>query len=281
MAPSTPPVSSQLQVHSHLVGRLIGKGGSTIKELECLTGCRVQVSTADRRAEDSLIQISVYHIASAKSSEREVEEARCARAAQLLMDGSSLFEALAQASAELEAQKQLDTEADARREESEAVHRIRMEWPEFDIEDVRAAVSKAGVMFQDDAIEMLLNGFHAPRARPARTDQNQDPEPEDKSSKRGKHSKARKTENVTEQEEFPALPNQAPAQIACSTASTAIHLGCRVNRWSQKRISRGSAGSALLLASVAEFPVLPTQLQKQGKPRPVVQRYGMRTLQPF
>jgi len=268
MAPFPSTVSTQMQVPSHLVGRLIGKGGATIKELERLTGCRVQTSTAESKEEESMTRISVHSLFHAKPSEREREEARCARAAQLLMDGLSLPEALAQSDAELEAQTQLDKEADAEREECEVIHRIRMEWPEFDVQDVRSAVREVGVMFPDDAIEMLLNGYRAPCARP---------EPEEKKcSKPSQPGKACKKEKVVEHEEFPALPNTAPARTACSKT---IHLGCAGgNRWS--RVSGGPSGRTIAVSNVEDFPALPEQKQEQVRPRQVAQRCRGRTLRP-
>jgi len=175
MAPAVSSSNSELVLPASLIGRLIGRGGTTIQELERLSGCRVRVPrregssrSADgqlgpQEGEEELVSISVRSVASRTPADAEVCEGRCLRAAQLLcVEGLNLDAALAQADAEKQAQEQVEAANWKESQTKMAMRRILLNWPQFDDVDVREALREA-CDDEDEAVDMLLGGYRAPR----------------------------------------------------------------------------------------------------------------------
>lgn len=158
---------SQISLPTSSIGRLIGKCGATIKELEALTNCRVQIPRRDspeaaQASAEGVTAVSVYCKAAANSEVGKTLEERCLRAAHLLcVEGLTLADAFVQVDAEQQAQELLDQERRQKHEIDMAVQRIRMNWTEFDPEDVKAALSES-CNDEDAAIDLILNGYRAP-----------------------------------------------------------------------------------------------------------------------
>lgn len=159
---------SQISLPTNLIGRLIGKGGATIKELEALTNCRVQIprrqSVQDQDSNtEEVTSVSVRCVKNTGRPEiLKTHEHRCLRAAHLLcIEGLSLAQACAQADDEHKAQELLDEEHQQEQQIRMAVQRILMSWPEFEREDVRAALHDA-CNDEDAAIDLILGGYRKP-----------------------------------------------------------------------------------------------------------------------
>jgi len=172
MAPPVSSANSELVLPASLIGRLIGRGGATVQELEQWSRCRVRVlrrkvssRSADGQAgphegEEELVGISVR---SRTPADAEVCEGRCLRAAQLLcVEGLNLEAALAQADAEKQAQEQVEAANWKESQTKMAMRRILLNWPQFDDADVREALREA-CNDEDEAVDMLLGGYRAPR----------------------------------------------------------------------------------------------------------------------
>lgn len=286
--------SDRLAVPSRSVGRLMGQGGATIKELERLTACRVRATRRDSRSEaeaeaeaqETLTEI-VVRCVEAVSSRREAAAARCMRTVQLIcFDALTLTDALAQAEGELKVQQQLEADFLARAEEQQMVRRIRIDWPEFDEVDVLAAVQEAGVMFEDAAIDLLHEGYRAPVSRNRNAQQQQDNHNKDNQDNidnadsrnnrdnRGQRNKDKavrrnytNSHSCPEHEEFPALSGTSPA-LGGSTNS-AIHLG-RPGMWS-RRLAQNKTEPSAARSFEDEFPGLPVSV---SNPVPVRARAG-------
>ena len=259
-APSVPKVPSaptalnaprapcELMLPGRLAGRLIGRGGATIQELERETGCRVRASKCEGQTlegSEPLMSVAIRCVAACAAADLEVKTMRCLRAAQLLcLDGLSVSEALEQADQERKIQEHIETERWEQEQRSAAVRRILIGNREFDEENVRAALCEA-CDDEDLALDMLYGGFQATCNRPQH------------------HVEvvpaAEKAQVVTD--EFPALLKGTvtlatnPA-VACCTA------------WSRRSVSRRQATYA------EEFPCLPTPV-----PKPSVHR-SLRALKP-
>lgn len=153
-------MSSELSLPSSLVGRLIGKGGETVKELERLTGCRISIPRrSSRQAENDMVCIQIRCVSSKAQEEALRRETRCLRSAQLVsVEGLSVSKALAQADAERQAQELIE-EANVKEEQEKiAAQRISISWPEFAEADIRAAL-RTCCDDEDAAIDILLGGF--------------------------------------------------------------------------------------------------------------------------
>lgn len=231
---------------SHLVGRLIGRGGAIVQELEQATGCRVRTSAlvAETEQQDGerLTEVVISCTGARCERDREAAEARCCRAAQLLgLDGLSLADAVSQADAERDALERLEAARSRDLQLQSATRRIRIEWPEFAEEDVLAALAEAGNLDEDRAVDLLLQGFRAPVA------ELQQP--------------VREREKSIEREAFPALPSAAPQ-------SDTAHKSC--GRWARATRRPQARPSVSTLKSTEEFPNLPVAapLQVALAPRP-------------
>lgn len=245
MAPTPSDSTSSFVVASRLVGRLIGRGGATIQQLESHTDCRVRTSVcAEKNADgEALTSISVHAECPCPPAERVLREARCSRAAQFLCNESlSIRDALAQADRDALAQAEQECVEDARWEEEQdsiSMRRIQISFPEFDEDDVRSALREA---FDDEdlAIDMLHGGYRAPHQVYTRSKQAQ-----------------------VEIEEFPSLLR--PAASSCSNNLTA---------WSKRAAAatkRASAGGC-----AEEFPGLPAAAPAPRKIRPTQSRLRRR-----
>mmetsp|Transcript_128625 Transcript_128625/g.333473 ORF Transcript_128625/g.333473 Transcript_128625/m.333473 type:complete len:284 (+) Transcript_128625:77-928(+) len=218
MAPVASSADSKLVLPATLIGRLIGRGGATIRELERLTDCRIRIP---RRAESSctneqvgheqgegaLVSISVRSVAARAPTDVEISEGRCLRAAQLLcVESLDLEAALAQADAERQAQEDAEVVAWKENQESMAVRRIKLNCPEFDDADVRAALREA-CDDEDEAADLLLQGYRAPLAAAHPVPRPQSPKPESQPAER---------------EDFPSLLTN-PAAPARSSRGLALN----------------------------------------------------------
>eukprot|EP00747_Dinoflagellata_sp_TGD_P162007 gnl/TRDRNA2_/TRDRNA2_179139_c0_seq1.p1 gnl/TRDRNA2_/TRDRNA2_179139_c0~~gnl/TRDRNA2_/TRDRNA2_179139_c0_seq1.p1 ORF type:complete len:270 (+),score=36.89 gnl/TRDRNA2_/TRDRNA2_179139_c0_seq1:86-895(+) len=247
----------QLSVPTHLIGRLMGKGGATIQELTRCTGCRVHVpSRMSERVEhksdtgsrqDELSAICVRGICQSNREDHQTQEMYCIRVIQLLcLENLSLTEALARADAERVEQERVEAECYQEEQRSLCVKRIRMSCPEFGDEDIRAALREA-CDDEDVAMDMLFSGFRcqkAAQADVARTQQSQQ----------------------VEKEEFPALLPTAASLMSCSANSSST-------KWCKRSaaVGRSLAPCASVINSVEAFPALPA-------PTPRPQTRGLRPL---
>lgn len=220
----------KLSLPKHLMGRLIGKKGATIQELQRQTDCRVSCSS--KSEEEDVSQVLI------RGSSQE-KEARCARAAQLLCDGRTLEDALAQADAELEEQRRFEASEWERQQRDEAVHRIMIQWSEFEEHDIRAALSEE----RDDeekATDLLLSGYRAPCLQETAV-----PAVVDATSEILDRVEAATNDIAIVNENYPALPCRLPSSI------------CTGQSW-----ARTSKPCPSELTIENAFPDLPTPLQK-------------------
>jgi hypothetical protein len=225
----------QVAFPKHLVGRLIGKQGSTIQELQRRTDCRVSCGSKD--GDDEFSQVSIR-------GPSEAKESRCARAAQLLCEGQPLEGALAQADAELEEQCRFEDSQREQQRLKEAVHRIKIQWPEFEEQDIRAALTEE-CFDEEKAIDLMLTGFRAPCLQMGNLQRVIDaPVPV---GTRGKLGTTKKEETEVK-EDYPALSCRLPQQTCAGLA------------W-----SRTSKQHPSDLTNENVFPGLPTPQQKPRK----------------
>lgn len=248
-----PPCSGiTVEVPRRSVGRLIGERGARVQELERETGCRVRSSEGRAAAgideeERPLTRISVRCTSSGAVAAREAREARCVRAVQLLCleaASLSLAEALAQADAEREEYERLEMAHQEERQQDMAVRRILINWSDFDEEDVRAALQEA-CNGEDEAIDLLHSGFHAP------------PRPRAQLQRDSAAAMVKEAHSEVAQEDFPLLAGMAT--LHCDSGSW---VGAR--RSAQRR--GGPAPSPSELGSCEEFPGLPTRPRQAPLP---------------
>jgi len=233
------------------VGRLIGKAGATVRELESRTGCRVR-TTAQKLGQDSdeaMTEISIRATARGLGTVCEVAEARCWRVAQLLLeDGLSLEAALAQADEERKEHERLEAAREEEAHFESVVRRVRVGFPEFQAEDVRAALRES-CLNEDDAVDMLMMGYRAASLH------KQDLQPADSAA-----DSAARTVDTEEREEFPLLPT---VDTASTIPSRSKPCG---GKWCSAQPARRSATADL--SSADAFPALPAPCP----PRPAVRR---------
>lgn len=181
---------SQISLPTNSIGRLIGKGGATIKELETLTNCRVQIPRRQSvQGQDSNTEeVTSVSVRCVKNTGRpeilKTHEHRCLRVAHLLcIEGLSLAQACAQADDEHKAQELLDEEHQEEQQMRMAVQRILMSWPEFEREDVKAAMHEV-CNDEDAAVDLILGGYRnpctaepMPKSMSGSKRLNQDPQP--------------------------------------------------------------------------------------------------------
>lgn len=254
-------ISSELSLPSSLIGRLIGKGGETIQELEKLTECRISIPRRQSRlAADEKVCISIRCAGSRSQEETLKHETRCLRLVQLIcLEALSVAESLAQADAERQAQEMIDEEKIKKEQENLAVQRVWISWPEFAETDIRAAL-RTTCDDEDAAIDLLLDGFRAQpeprRCQASSTSVNHPPdeleEPREeyprlcstsalnvdnapKSFTLGRTSRnawVRKPEAKAMGEEFPSLPALKPL-AATSVVSSNCRAPARMNRFTR------------------------------------------------
>jgi len=238
-------------VPSKLVGRLIGKAGATVRELESRTSCRVR--TAEQKlgqaSDEAMTDIFIRSTAPGPDAAREAAEARCWRAAQLLLDERlSLEAALAQVDEECKEHERLE----AARHEAEyfesLVRRVLASFPEFQAENVRAALRES-CLDEDDAVDMLLAGYQAPSMH------NPERQP---TRERSAAENAARTADTKEREEFPLL-------LAGSVSANLPSGKPCGGRWCSGQPTRRPAITNL--SSTDAFPELPAPC-----PRPAVRR---------
>jgi len=234
---------TQGQVPSAHVGRVIGRGGAIVQELQSLTGCRVTV--AKRRGGgdeecgggEALVSVSIRCVAGA-ARDRQASEARCWRAVQLMCsEALSLEAALAQADAELKEHAAFEAVRAELHEFEMAVRRIRIDWGDFAEADIAGAL-REGENDEDRAVEMLLAGYRAPSAE----------------AMPRKQSKSVPSATAAPKEEFPAL----------AETSSGVGLRCH-GRWAVAAPSRWCP-SAAEMGSADAFPGLPAPRPASGLP---------------
>mmetsp|Transcript_67385 Transcript_67385/g.171018 ORF Transcript_67385/g.171018 Transcript_67385/m.171018 type:complete len:265 (+) Transcript_67385:78-872(+) len=243
MAPAA-EMSAHLLLPSKLVGRLIGKAGATIQELERLTCCRIRIprrgdAPAPAQAAEELVPISIRCAA----ADAEIQERRCARAAELLCtEGLALCTALAQADTERKAQEAFEEAHYHKMQLNMAVQRILLNWREFEEADICFALGEA-CNDEDEAVDLLLQGCRAPRAAP-----------------QDLRSAAPTVEQrqAEKKEKFPSLPCSGMHRIV---RPQGIDLGAR-NTW-----TRSAASQCTDRLNLAEaFPGLPEPMKPVAKP---------------
>lgn len=171
MAPMPSSPDCQIDLPANIIGRLIGKGGATIQELQRLTGCRVQVPRRDDRTQTAeeakgselVMHVTIRCTASQSPADAARKEGKCLRATQLLCsEGLSLDDALAQTEAELQAQKMVEDIQFKEMHTKSAVNRICISWSDFEESDIRAALLEA-CDDEDGAVDLLLGGYRTPK----------------------------------------------------------------------------------------------------------------------
>eukprot|EP00933_Yihiella_yeosuensis_P006422 TRINITY_DN111116_c0_g1_i1.p1 TRINITY_DN111116_c0_g1~~TRINITY_DN111116_c0_g1_i1.p1 ORF type:complete len:267 (+),score=60.99 TRINITY_DN111116_c0_g1_i1:77-877(+) len=225
---------SELALSQKLIGRLIGKGGTTIQELEKQTNCRIRIpreSSADHRDQEALCIISVCCNSARNCEDADVREACCVRAAHLLCnEGLGLTKALEQADAERKAAEDQEATIAENEQVMLAVGRIQC-WHNFDEADIRAALCEA-CDDEDAAVDLLLTGYRAPQPVEPVLPQ----------------VKAKEAVVV---EAFPALPShQQESNVSCCLQSS--------NSWRNSWDRRKKAASR---SPEDEFPSLPEPLE--------------------
>eukprot|EP00929_Paragymnodinium_shiwhaense_P091616 TRINITY_DN5152_c0_g1_i1.p1 TRINITY_DN5152_c0_g1~~TRINITY_DN5152_c0_g1_i1.p1 ORF type:complete len:311 (+),score=33.29 TRINITY_DN5152_c0_g1_i1:76-933(+) len=222
--------SQEMSVPTQSLGKLIGKGGATIKELQDRTSCSVHTP---RRAEQDEQAVQACVTVRCTLNQEEVADAqiaKCVRAIQLLCsEGLGLAEVLEKVQEEERQQKEIEDQLAKQRYEDQDVRRMMMYWPEFSQEDVHGAWH-ASDNDEDLTFQLLSEGFRV-APKPVTQDRSIEHPPV-----------ASRVKAVVE--EYPALLS--------SESSGRQHGFClgAVNRWSKR-------SSQARRAVMDDFPALP------------------------
>merc|ERR1719361_2873660 len=117
-----------------------------IRELEGISGCRVHVGKhggtfTSEDAQPSTTDITIRCTAGGTPVQRQEAEECCWQVAQLVcQEGLNLNDAYAQVCAEREECALLESQRSETEQIELAVRRMLMNWPEFEVGDVRAAL---------------------------------------------------------------------------------------------------------------------------------------------
>jgi len=236
--PSENAPRSAVSLPSHVMGRLIGKRGAIIQELEKSTGCRVLIPP--RSSDEASVFVTIYSVSSRNADEALMHEARCVRVAQLLcLEGLPLADALGQADAERQAQEEVEAASAKKEQEKLARRRILVSWPQFEEADAEAALREA---FDDEdaAIDLLLGGFRAPVMKPSLELQRSSCNEQDKVK-----------------EEYPSLP--ADSNSVAKPPPILLGSQRNANRWERRRVVED-------VKVVEAFPSLPASRPLNRKP---------------
>mmetsp|Transcript_65080 Transcript_65080/g.164021 ORF Transcript_65080/g.164021 Transcript_65080/m.164021 type:complete len:314 (-) Transcript_65080:276-1217(-) len=291
MAPVASSADSKLVLPATLIGRLIGRGGATIRELAHLTGCKITIPprsaesscanepVGPEQGEEAPVSISVRSNA-ASIDAREISEVRCRRAARLLCEKRfSLEKALAKVDADMKDEKEAEDLAWQDREAKEAVGRVKQGCPEdCDDVDVLAALEEA-CGHEDSAVELLFGGYRAPVAAPQPAPQPQSPY-EDADADlhlqgylaplaapqpvRQPHS-PKPARPPAEREDFPPLPTNPAAPSNSSW-------GCALNGKASCMRAATHRQQQVSLTYSEVFPSLPDPLPKPAKKDSAIRR---------
>jgi len=194
------------QLPTCMVGRIIGKGGAIIRELEAISGCHVHAgkhggTPTPEDAQPSATDITIRCTAGGTPAQRREAEECCWQVVLLVChEGLNLNDAYAQVFAGREEQAQLETQRSEEEQMELAVRRMLMNWPEFEVDDVRTALQTAD-MDEDSAFEFL----HSLRATRAENRFEQPVKPQESCRKVAR----------PEREPFPSL-SSAPSSVSNS-----------------------------------------------------------------